>query len=276
MKKSDNKIKLVAACAVALFSVITCVTGTIAWFTASRISNNDNDSLQVVCPNGVFSRLSIHTCVNITNSTYQFNQTEQGSITYNTSRRELDKAGNATISMGTYDLLERHHPILLLIQLDKQYTVSAEFPLIIHANTEEPFIGTRTDANPVTRLGNPLSSVVEFSSNGYTASEYNAFKVTNGYSYVDENEETISYNTIDMAIPTTTDSFVKFSNDGITYNGFDSSLNLFEPDNGDNIEYISIIFDFYETALDYIYNVFLGNEILEEQIGFVCDWEMII
>ncbi len=271
----DMKLKFASAIALCSFSVVALVLGTVAWFTAARVKNTGNDSINVVCPSGILKQLTIHTCANIDGDTYQFDQTAQGTIAYSTETKKFEYSGNTNVSMGVYDLLDRHHPVLLLVELQSAIIVSDATPVTIAASTNSRFVGESTSEHPVEVDGNPLSSVVETFSYGYTRTDLNAISITNGYSYVDaETSQTISINTYDIPSTESTTSFVNFEND--VYTGFDNNISIYRAENGITVQYVAVVFDFFEEALEYIYNTFLGDEILEDRVGFYCDWEMII
>lgn len=284
----DMKLKFASAIALCGFSVVALVLGTFAWFTAARVKNNQQDSISVVNPSGLFKQMTIHNAVNVIRNvniveeqevvtyTYQFNQTAEGTVTYNPITHKPGYTGNTNISMGVYDLLDRHHPVLLLIELIEQVQTTAEIGVSVSATTESSFLGESTAEEPVAVNGNPLSSVVESFSSGYTQAELNALKQTNGYSYTDpDTEETTNYNTINIAGQDDTVAFAQFDNND-NYTGFDPEISLYNAPQSTTLQYVGIVFDFYEEALEYIYNTFLGNEILEDRVGFTCDWEMII
>ena len=282
------KLKFASAIALCGFSVVALVLGTVAWFTAVRVRNNDQDSISVVNPSGLFKQMTIHNAVNVIrnvhyideteviNYTYQFDQNPEGTITYNIAKRKAEFDGDTSVSMGVYDLLDRHHPVLLLIELTGEVTTSADVSVSVTASTESIFIGEKTGENPVTVNGNPLSSVVEAYSNAYTQTQLDEIKQSNGYSYTDpDTQQTTSYNTFNINSSLETVSFAQFDEDD-TYTGFDNEISLYSAPTGKKLQYVGVVFDFYEEALEYIYNTFLGNELLEDRVGFTCDWEMII
>lgn len=265
MKKPTGRgvnIKLVASVALCGFSVVVCAVGTMAWFSARRVSNSDNGSIQVVSPTGIFSKMYIHPCLTEGDSVHEFDINYSGYFYYDAASDSVKPSSNdLTITMGTYDLLDRHHPLLLVIELNQEYTVSNAIPVAVYGQTSEIFIGARNpNQNPVAVSGNPLSSVVEFFSYGYSATGYTAI---------------CDADSINVPISNTTNSFVDFDEeDGTGY--VRESVDFYRASNGDTVKYITIVLDYYEAALEYIYNVFLGNEILDDRIGFTCDWEMII
>ena len=265
MKKPTGRgvnIKLVASVALCGFSVVVCAIGTVAWFAARRVSNSDNGNIQVISPSGMFNKMYIHQCINEGDDVYEFDKNNNGYFYYDASTDSVKPSSNdLSIVMGTYDLLDRHHPLLLVVELKEEYTVSNNVPVTVCGQTDEIFIGARNpNQNPVAVSGNPLSSVVEFFSYGYSASGYAAI---------------CDADSINVPISNTTNSFVGFDEeDGTGY--VRENVDFYRASNGDTVKYITIVLDYYETALEYIYNVFLGNEILDDQIGFTCDWEMII
>ena len=270
LKKNHNKIKMIAAVALCGFSAISLVSGAIAWFSASRISKDSGDSMTAVEPSPIFKRMSFHNYLHIdyVNSVYKFNQTEAGYIDFVDGA--LEYHGNASISLGAYDQLNQSQPILCLIELDTKHTVSATDPLVVTAKTDETYIGASEDA--IAATGNPLSSVVRFYSTAY---EDDDDLGTIEGSYTNDSGTFTVYNVPMAAQATDYGSFALFENE-YTYDDFDDNPTLYEADNGDDVTYIAIVFDYYIYALEYIYNTYLGLDILDDTITFTCDWTMVV
>ena len=298
MKKSDNKIKLVAACAVALFSVITCVTGTIAWFTASRISNNDNDSLQVVAPSGIFKKVTFHELIQSERSNdspvgstyynYKFNQIPIGTISlipgtstdlsesYNYASSVHDGATN--ITLGEYNVLDQRHPLLLLFELDEEHTATVLEPITLNGILDDDtyYMGETTISNnkivPVNELyenGNPLSSVVRFTSYGLTSTQLDNLEGTG--TYLGNSYDTYNFANANNR---TYNSFVDMSD--VENPVLNDSQMIYRASVGDTLQYIAVIFDYYDESIEYIYSIFMGDELTQEYLNYRCDFKMVM
>ena len=186
--------------------------------------------------------------------------------------------------MGSYDYLEKSHPMLLLIEVgegEDPIAVDATNPVIVRACTYIDYYlgdGRRTlytqeevaDGDGI----NPLSSVLTFASIPFADGD--ALEAIEGTKTKIEEGESVTYNTFDLAKNTLGESksFVQF--DGEDYDSFDSEINLFSARYGTTVKYIGIVFDYYEIAMETIYNTYLGDPALEDELYFNCDWTMVI
>ena len=269
MKRSGNKnLKIVAATACTIFSLLAVFTGTWAWFTVYRTNSAENSGVTPINPSSKFKKLSFHQCLNTTDSAYQFNKTEYGAIELvSENPTEFRVYGNAFIEMDPFDLLDPSHPVLALIELDKEYTTDAQDNCVrVDADAYyDYFIGElNDDGSPKYYLTddlNPLSSIVKYASQGFDA---------DGPTQGTYNR----YSTYDFTIPNSFDSFVDLtvSDGSVIYNGFEDEKNMFLSNDGSDVQYVGIVFDYYAEAIEYIYSVFLGDEHLEGTMGYACDW----
>ena len=269
-KKKNFNIKMIAAVALCGFSAVSLVSGAVAWFSASRVSKGSGDSMTAVEPSPIFKKMSFHNYVHIdyVNNTLKFNQNATGYIEFD-ENGTLQYYGDTSVSLGTYDQLNQTQPVLCLIELDTKHVVTAEEPIVVSAKTEETYIGASEDK--IVAEGNPLSSVVRFYSNAYADGD--ALDAISG-TYTSA-EVTYDVYNVGMKTIANSDSFAKFTNE-YTYTSFDPTPTLYEGAVNDEVTYIGIVFDYYTYALEYIYNTYLGLDILDDTITFACDWTMVI
>ena len=288
MKSGSKKtFKLVAATSMSLFSLLTVFSACVAWFSLNKEVNNDGPVMNVEMFDRRFGSMTFHKYIGTSNGKYQFYKEPSGTLTYS---YETDQTvytptvtpgeGEEDLSsyMGEYSLTSPRHPFLAIIEYTKPYVTSAGNEISISASTDNPFICS-TDENDEFILGldensNPLSSVIKFSSNSYAS-----LTSYQGSASV----ESTDVDTYDFTIPNSWDHFVQINTDAdgnYTFDnetGWSSNKNIITVNNGSTVKYISIIFDYYDEALGYIYNKYLGSPVLEQDsVPFTCDWRLIV
>ena len=281
MKRKNNKsLKIIAATAVTLFSLVTVFVATIAWFAMNTDVTANGPSVNVKFLNQKFAKMTLHkylgteTINNV--DTYHFNKTASGTFTYDwatgeTSFKKTDPDDPYASTMDRFSLLDPRHPMLALIEYSSVLDTSKDKVSVI-ATTKHDFL-CDVDSNgnfvePLDDENNPLSSVIQFNVNPFESMTSN----TGTY------ESTASYK---LPVPSNND-YIHFANvsknattGALTYNGWSKSLSLANYSDGTSIKYIAIIMDYYDNAFEYIYNMYLGNEYLEQPVvTFNCDWSM--
>ncbi len=298
-----NKLKLVSAIGLCSFSLVAVVVSTVAWFTAYRKADNENNNTTIITPTGILDYISLHQlkAYDYVNKKYQFDQTAVGTATVD-EQNSIKYDGDFTIEMGTYDDLEQHHPILMLIHLNKQYPTSDDDDTVVNiyasANTTTYFgiEGTDEDGNPTGEPAtpiqpgyiqegeevvenpdkNPLSSVVQFwtlpmidNSESDVTTELNYHRNDTDSTYDYEMPQLLD----DADNHYTNASFVKFN--GYEFSEFVQNRNIYTRTDED-VEYIAVIVDYYHEAIEYVYSKYIGYEPLDDRIFFACDWNMVI
>ncbi len=297
-----NKVKLVAAIGLCSFSTVAVVVSTVAWFTAFRKADNENNNTTIITPTGILDSISLHQleAFDYTNKKYKFNQTPIGTATVD-EQNAIQYEGDFTIAMETYDDLEQHHPILMLIHLNKQYPASEDDDTVVNiyasATTSTYFGIEGKDENnnptgePATPIQpgyieeggevvenpdkNPLSSVVQF---------WTLPMIDNGKSDVttelnyhrNDTDSTYDYEMPQLITgtnPYVNESFVKFN--GYEFDEFVQNRNIYTRST-ESVEYIAVIVDYYHEAIEYVYSKYIGYEPLDDRIFFACDWNMVI
>lgn len=115
---------------------------------------------------------------------------------------------------------------------------------------------------------NPLSSAVKFNTLGFANDPK-----TNGTQSYDFGNGTKTYIPINKTNLSDDKSFVTVSNNGTAT--FTKELTIYDDDI-ESIKYIGIVMNYNPAALEYICSYYLGNPILEENLGFSCDWGLYV
>lgn len=271
MKKSDRKI--VSATAMALFNLTAIFIATAAWFTASRKVDSDGSGFEVVAYDGLVKSIKIYQ--QYEQNRYQYK--ENPSITYNVNPSTGAVLKHTTTDIGLYDQFSSpENSVLYIIELDSMIAKNHS-TINLTAKTE-----TDKDDSPLLKeleslKENKLGSIVNFininsgyvmdaSKRDFTSatylSNYNRFYRLPGEKSIHDETKTV------------------------TEIDYDSSFSLFSLDTSD-IEttsdsiYLEYIVEYNTDALEYIYNLNLGSQILGEMeddtyIEFVQDWTVTI
>lgn len=115
---------------------------------------------------------------------------------------------------------------------------------------------------------NPLSSAVKFN----TLSFANDPK-TNGTQSYDFGDGTKTYMPINKSELSEDKSFVTINSNGDA--SFSKEVAIYDDDI-ESIKYIGIVMNYNPAALEYICSYYLGNPLLEEDLGFSCDWGLYV
>lgn len=282
----NQKVRLVAAAGLCLFTAVAVTTATVAWFTAFRKSDDNSDNMTIVNPYGYFHSMSLHKLtvdgegevngIDYRNNKFYFQQTPSATATFNTRNGLIDYSDNFNIEMETYSDLDQHSPVLMLITLNETVTATQEKPVTVYAYCDKNYYFGQKNAHgepehEIQREGNPLSSVVAFYSQGFTSltpitgtGEHAGTYVTPIAQYEEESDYE-------------RETFVQFDEQTSEPAAvpFIQNKNIVSIETG-SVLYIAVIVDYYHYALEYVYNTFLGNTTLEETIFFSCDWNMVI
>lgn len=287
IREKKKLIKIVAATSVAIFSLFSVCTGVFAWFTAIKDVKNDNEVFSVVNVEKL-QKISYHQFVGTpTDNNCSFNKTPVASVTYNQETKSFDKPKNGsgqtidsfTFSLDPYNPMNKHKPMLVLIELSEEFNPSLDSGLAVVASTETTdFLGAKDDNHlPKYDLGptsalkirtvnnttyHPLSSAVVFRSMSFSTSEYNTWASTANYEITIENTDEPDHNFV----------FVDPERDE---SEFYEESTIYSSDENETIKYIAIVVDYHDSALEYIYSAFLGDPFLEANdyvLHFTCDW----
>lgn len=289
-------MKIIAATAVTMFSLFTVFSATVAWLAANKLVDSDGGLIKVTDVNRLFSEMTLHRYLGKDDSgNLLFDQVPGGSYSYGSSGTEYNNNSSAPSGssalpanqMENYSLSNPRHPVLAIIKLN-QVVDTTEVPFSILARTSHHYLGESENGEPLEELvtlNNPLSSIIRFSTNHFEETADITSKTTQ--------VEGVSYNTFVFTDPDTitssTDernwkSFVSFTSSGeeLIFNSWTQELEVINSNNfatgaETNVGCVTMIFDYYDDAINYVYNMYLGNDILNEEfVHFSCDWTLVI
>lgn len=286
IKFNKKKANIVFATCMAIFSLASAFAGTFAWFA----SNTDVGASGMQVTTGIrgkFSKISYHQMTTASADEYHFNKTPTAYMTYDWSTMSLSspKDGNGqTIAsfdlvMGAYNPLDQTKPVLVLIELDKEYDTSAEGNVLVKGVTETTgFLGAKNiDRQPEYTLGEdlvlkvtgghdyyPLSSVVTFRSISFSEDDFSTWSGNSTYDITFSNTS-----------PSYDRDFTVVDNLNDT-SSFESNITIYNSDGNTAVEYIAIVVNYKPIAIEYIYSTYLGDPLLggtyEDTLYFTCDW----
>ena len=145
MKRAGKKsLKIIAATAVASFSLVAAITSTVAWFLMANKVQGSNIQVVVDDPSDTVGEITFHKYFGLsTDEYYLFNPTPEAKLIIEDRQVTIDAAPDFQgITLDTYTSDDRHHPLLMLLKLKKD-------SLTLYAKTEHPFIAEfkpQTDA----------------------------------------------------------------------------------------------------------------------------------
>ena len=277
MKKfsSRNALKLVSATSMTIFSLLSVFTATAAWFDSQRNLNEGANEMAIHPVSGNVKKLTIHKLVdedNLDENTpnYIFNSSAIASYEIDWNTRNITSNVTQAVTLSRYTLFNRERPMLFLFELcdplkASSIEITMTVPDRIDGQENHNLLETNETTNqPVRALqssGNPLSSVVKFQTLAFS-------------------------NTVNYTIPRTSlssaDSFIKMKADGSP--NFQTSRNsktigLDATVHTGSVKYVGVVFDYYSEAMEYVYTINLGSDVLnasdlDSSIGFDFDWAL--
>ena len=287
-KPNKKTTKIVAATGMTIFSLLSVFSATIAWFVASKDVGSNGQQISVEPASGYFYKLSIHNALIVSDSQYRFDTNPWGTVQIENwhSRRLITNFSSDSCFMGSYDYLEKIHPVLFLFQFGddsvENYTATTENPIFVKATTETNYyIGDNaagrtlypTDEIDVSQGHfNPLSSVIKYSSKVFAStSALNQIKAEDSVTLGNVTYDTYDFTPNQLS---GTGSFVEFNNQD-SYTSFEQEQVIYSTTSA-TVKYVAVVFDYYELAMDTIYGVFLGDEVLTDTLSFTCDWTLVV
>lgn len=252
--KTQNFLKIICATSVTLFSLLAVFTGCFSWFNAKRTYNAENDTFTVSRIESSFSALHIHKATSADDDNYVFSSTPEDTITFD-SEGKAEHTNDEPISFGQFDPRSPHHPLLFDFELSSSVTVASGAEINLMAKTERSFVGI--NGEDLSATSNPLSWII-------SAYAFHTNEASISYSYAVD----------DLGV---SKHFVSFTGDhgNLSYSGFENSLRLLSPAVGTTLRHVVLIMDYYADAVSYIYNRYLGSEILDQDnVPFFVDWEL--
>lgn len=291
---NKRSLKIVGATSIALFSLVTVFTATIAWFSLNQKVGSNGMTVRVKEETGRLNKIEIFKLdKRLDESTpvkYSFFDTPAATI-YGEGAD-----GNAVL-MDDYNPLNPDNPVLILFTLENEFTsISAGDMYVKGISNAAGFLGETSDGAPKYNLGTtaptlrrgskvvtlydeiagenvtktvdcyPLSSAVNFKCTQYSTTEYQTLTANSTIGRIDI--------PIDDSLKLH-DSFVKpGTGDAIAYK---KDPMIYSSLGGNSvIKYIAMVVNYDADAISAIYSTYLGNKTLEETYGgqfyFTCDW----
>ena len=136
MKRAGNKtLKIIAATAVASFSLVAAVVSTVAWFIMANKVKGTDINVVIDDPSDSVAEITFHKYRGLsTDSYYLFNPDPEATLRIENKQIILDAPADFNgITLDTYSANDRHHPLLMLFKLKKG-------GLSLYARTEHPFL----------------------------------------------------------------------------------------------------------------------------------------
>lgn len=261
-------LKIIASCSATIFSLFTVFVATAAWFTARRAVDNQADNFQVVCNNEIVEEISIHTLdENAGDNPYLYNETPVGYYRFDNPNTNVlyfhPNETTAPIGIGKYSIFENEKTMLFLYKfredikdeifsnlkfMAKNLTLLDDSILKYDQSTNQP-------KTPLKASQNQLSSIIQFSALPLTSLP------TDSYDFYSRKSDIVRKET----------SFATINpEDANTLSDYASSLTLLSSNDGTKYKGIALILSYHVDALEYLFNINLGNEVLdtEEEIKF--------
>lgn len=303
MKKilKSNKLKIIAATFVAIFSLSAAFMGTIAWFSLNRNIGNDGASLEVNNVTGKLKKITFHKLSAKDNNSqtgavekFYFNKTPVGTFNYDWDSHSGSYVptveGDTSIQLDDYRPTDQEHPLMLLLELVDEYDASTDPVNVYATSTAEGFLGQRDEdtKEPSYPLATSvfktisstkyyaLSSIASFSKKVFSDATFTTFNGINStYDFCLTGSDVTSGENARFVLEDA-NRFTVVDNDAET-SSFRQNIQLANVTSG-NVKYIAIVIDYYIDAIEYIYSTFLGDETLELTydylLNFICDWSM--
>ena len=290
LKLKNNKLRIVAATSVTIFSLAVAFTGAFAWYSLNKAVNGKGEENSVTNVTGKLKSITFHRLESkVTDpstgiaTSFSFYKNASGTITYNwsnyTGTYVPATSGDTRIQLQNYTPIDQEHPVLLLFEFNQEYDTSVDNISINATSRTGDFLGARDaehDNVPVYDLatdiykiidGNPyygLSSIAYFYKKAMSQTAYNTFNGGTVY-------------TLTKSELTVANRFTTVDNEAET-SSFQIQITIDKETNG-GVKYIALVIDYYIDAIEFIYSTYLGDSTLESAaydytLNFICDWNM--
>ena len=274
-------MKIAALTSILVFALGAAFAGTAAWFSAITAVDQGGNSFPVKPMSGKFQTLTVYP-LNTSASTLSqmvFDVSESSFVERATindwDSKTVTYSKNTEFQMGTYDLLWPTHPVLLVVHFSEVVTPSVGEPLEIQGQSiVNEFLGSvdSLSGHDTIKTGRglskntffPLSSAVE---------TYSTFYGTGGFNALIDGNNRVTY-TYTQRASFQSSAFVSFTFDEHGRAGnpqFNQTPTFFSATSG-SIQDVAIILDYYSTAIEFVFNKFLGTE----EMAFACDWTTVV
>lgn len=294
MKRTGNKnLKIVAATMMTIFSLFTCFSAAAAWFIGVRNQGSDVDGFEVKTTDGLLNRITVHPLIDdfehaFIDDEYGFNighnfdlSEEKMSVFQMVWASDEDVKFSLKMNMGEYELLQQTNPLLILFHFNEAVPANE---VTINATAKDDstayFDSDDSKRKPLTQDENPLSAITKFSSVSFasdilpkTSAEVEEDSSSAIFPVYTSNAPAGSPNKTSNPI-----TFTKMTNEGV-FDEYDTEATFYSSTNTTTIECIGIVIDYFSEAIDYLYYLNLGSEVIsniETGVRFNCDWTMVI
>lgn len=261
----NNKLKIIAATSMTVFSLAVVFVATAAWFCANRIVSNKGDGFKVISYDGLVENISLYKQTAYSSS--DSNSTYTYTYTYGKKIVDIDvdnvgklihkkKPNGEEKMMDAYNGLSYQTPIsvLALVKINTAVAKSHSDGIQITPISTKTEDGLKFNAERLKRTGNSLSNILQFS-------YINISNIT---------DSNISFSTSDFILDGNNRKLESFmttsSGDNGTVahyktilNGNKYSYDSYKDQSGDFF-YIGCIFEYNTTNIEYIYSINIAND----------------
>lgn len=286
-KRSKKNIKIFGATTIALFSLVTVFTATVAWFALNKKTDSSGSKIKAQDVSGRLNQINVHPLIGFVNK-----EVDGKTVPFYSFTREpttiFGEGSEETVpsfNLGEYDPLNTDHPLLIIFVLSQEIKSTVANDIYIKGSTEtDGFLGATDGGEPVYDLGRgtelcttinnvdyyPLSSAVNFKCAHYSEAAYTSLLSASASNAID-----IATGSVKLK-----ESFVNFASSGADITFKQKPLIYSSPGGNTLIKYIAMVVNYDSNAVSAIYSTFLGNEILESEdyyggkLNFTCDWSL--
>ena len=268
-KGLKSPLRILAATSVAIFSLLSVFTATAAWFDSTRSFDNGANQMNVNTTVEVES-ITIHQALKATANDYYFNQNAAATYAPGQSKGSglpMDPAEDP------FSPLEPYHPVLMVINYRQSIDVATSGQVKVDATTDQGFVCKIQDqpsSQSLVQNGNPLSSIVDFFSLPYDAST----ALPTGTTTIAEQQVT-AYHYTPSEIKTGNWTTSHFAYMDATTAHFRQNINLCTVTTG-SVKKIAVVMEYSEDVISFIYGQYIGADVLDNNVGFSCDWTLYV
>ena len=298
-KLDKRSLKIFGATSIALFSLVTVFTATIAWFALNYDVDGNGMMIAATEDSSKLNKIEIYEYVET------IDKGDEDNHEYNFSFKSTPSAtihgdsstNNQYFLMGDYNPLHTDHPILILFTLRTDFITTIPGDMYVKGLTTTPdFMGVTVNGAPKYNLGDatptlkrgtktitvvdeitgnevekevdcyPLSSAVNFKCADYSSDAYDDLIAASTTNRIDIPTDSI----------TLSESFVNFASSGAGITFKQDPMIYSSKGDGSAIQYVAMVVNYDGNAISAIYSTYLGNSTLDGTYGgqlyFTCDW----
>ena len=297
-KKDKRFIKIVSATSVALFSLVTVFTATIAWFSLNKKIDSNGMKAIVTKLSGRLDYVEFHDIDTIEGEgdsrIYHFDKEIFTTVTYDYDDESATYDNDDIFVMRDYSPLNQEHPLLALFAFKYDIVTEYEGDIFIRGKTGiQHFLGSATKTGDVVTPTYPLGAgspaLVKHVSNAhhnnygddyYASSSIMDFRhkdMSNAQYSTWYSQSTLDFNYSDLQ-QSDDRTFVSINPNDPDDVDFNPNPYLYRSPIGKTVRYVAIVINYYAEAISIIYSTYIGNDLLENtyegDLLFACDWSM--